>query len=406
MAGHIHDRWTRPGAGGRRVRTDRWGRGKRWLARWVDPDGKERSKACDTKDEAAALLAQVSVDIGSGAYVSPTAGRETFNEYAERWRAQQLHHRPATATQAESRLRVHVYPDLGPRPMASIRRSDVQALMTKLATSLAPATVEVIYGYVATIFRAAMEDRVIATTPCVRISLPELQQAKVIPMTLAQVEAVRAAVPPRWRAMVDLAAASGLRSGELRGLTVDRLSPALHIRGVVPAAGVVVRVDRQLASVGAGGRPVFGPPKTPAADRSVRLGASTAQALVTHLQEFGVGLDGLVFSSPRGGGLSRSRAGEAWRAGIASVEGLRERSGWHDLRHFNASLLIREGLSVRAVADRLGHEDPAETLRTYSHLWPDDEERAVAAVESVLRDLGRTTDGPGEETPRSEAEGP
>lgn len=61
------------------------------------------------------------------------------------------------------------------------------------------------------------------------------------------------------------------------------------------------------------------------------------------------------------------------------------RSGWHDLRHFNASLLISDGLSVRAVADRLGHEDPAETLRTYSHLWPGDEDRAVAAIEIALK---------------------
>jgi integrase len=37
------------------------------------------------------------------------------------------------------------------------------------------------------------------------------------------------------------------------------------------------------------------------------------------------------------------------------------------------------------VADRLGHEDVAETLRTYSHLWVDDEERALAATEQALR---------------------
>jgi integrase len=57
------------------------------------------------------------------------------------------------------------------------------------------------------------------------------------------------------------------------------------------------------------------------------------------------------------------------------------------MRHYSASLLIADGLSVRAVADRLGHEDPAETLRTYAHLWPGDENRAVAATERALRDV-------------------
>ena len=31
-----------------------------------------------------------------------------------------------------------------------------------------------------------------------------------------------------------------------------------------------------------------------------------------------------------------------------------------------------------AVADRLGHQDSTETLRTYAHLWDDDEDRALA----------------------------
>ena len=75
------------------------------------------------------------------------------------------------------------------------------------------------------------------------------------------------------------------------------------------------------------------------------------------------------------------------------VPGLPARGGWHLLRHYNASVLIAAGLSVRAVADRLGHEDPAITLRTYSHLWPTDTTRAVAAVEAELGEVFRGSDG-------------
>ena len=50
----------------------------------------------------------------------------------------------------------------------------------------------------------------------------------------------------------------------------------------------------------------------------------------------------------------------------------------HDLRHLPASLLVREGLDVRTVADRIGHSDPAFTLRVYSHMF--EEQRAAAAV--------------------------
>lgn len=56
----------------------------------------------------------------------------------------------------------------------------------------------------------------------------------------------------------------------------------------------------------------------------------------------------------------------------------------HSLRHFYASLLIRHGESVKVVQSRLGHATAAETLDTYSHLWPDSEDQTRAAVDLVL----------------------
>ncbi|WP_245692162.1 tyrosine-type recombinase/integrase [Geodermatophilus telluris] len=58
---------------------------------------------------------------------------------------------------------------------------------------------------------------------------------------------------------------------------------------------------------------------------------------------------------------------------------------FQSLRHFHASLLIRHGESVKTVQARLGHASAAETLDTYSHLWPDSDDRTRAAVDSVMR---------------------
>jgi hypothetical protein len=63
---------------------------------------------------------------------------------------------------------------------------------------------------------------------------------------------------------------------------------------------------------------------------------------------------------------------------------------FHDLRHYYASLLIRHGESVKVVQKRLGHKSAVETLDTYSHLWPDSEDRTREAVDEVL---GRVTGG-------------
>jgi integrase len=49
-----------------------------------------------------------------------------------------------------------------------------------------------------------------------------------------------------------------------------------------------------------------------------------------------------------------------------------------------ASLLIAHGESVKTVQDRLGHASATETLNTYSHLWPDSEDRTRDAVDEAL----------------------
>ena len=59
-------------------------------------------------------------------------------------------------------------------------------------------------------------------------------------------------------------------------------------------------------------------------------------------------------------------------------------TGFHELRHYYASLLIRHGESVKVVQARLGHASAAETLDSYSHLWPDSDDCTRTAIDSVL----------------------
>jgi len=65
------------------------------------------------------------------------AGGTLFRDYAESWRAAQVH-RASTAAQAETYLRLHAYPTLGRRPLGAIRRSEVQAWVKSLSIKLAP----------------------------------------------------------------------------------------------------------------------------------------------------------------------------------------------------------------------------------------------------------------------------
>jgi integrase len=59
--------------------------------------------------------------------------------------------------------------------------------------------------------------------------------------------------------------------------------------------------------------------------------------------------------------------------------------GFHALRHFYASALLDAGESIRALAEYLGHADPAFTLRVYTHLMPSSSERTRRAIDEVFR---------------------
>lgn len=55
----------------------------------------------------------------------------------------------------------------------------------------------------------------------------------------------------------------------------------------------------------------------------------------------------------------------------------------HDLRHSHASLLISQGSSIVGVAKRLGHANTQQTLNTYAHLMPQDEEQIINNLEKL-----------------------
>lgn len=54
----------------------------------------------------------------------------------------------------------------------------------------------------------------------------------------------------------------------------------------------------------------------------------------------------------------------------------------HDFRHSHASLLLSQGVSVVAVAKRLGHSNIEQTLNTYAHLMPQEDEILIEVLQN------------------------
>ncbi len=353
-----------------------------WRARYRDGDGKEWSKHFARKVDAEVWVAGQVTDVARGVHIDPRAGKVTFGAYALAWAAGQVH-RSSTRQAVESRLRLHVLPQLGARPIGAIRKSEVQAWVKGRSDFLAASTTRVAYSYVSAIFRAAVEDRLIPSSPCGRVQLPRRDRRRVEPLPVEVVQALADVIAPRYRAVVVLAAGTGLRQGECFGLTLDRVD---FLRRTL-------LVDRQMVTLG-GRATALGPPKTAASVRTVPLPQVVADELAAHLAGYPAGEDGLLFTNALGRPINRGSFARVWlpaarRAGLPAGE------SFHSLRHFYASLLIRHGESVKVIQARLGHASAAETLDTYSHLWPDSEDRTRQAVDAVLgapADLLRTSE--------------
>jgi integrase len=344
-----------------------------WLARWRDPDGRSRKRSFPRRVDADRFMTKIAADLLHGDYVDPN-DPTTVKEYAESWRLAQVH-RATTQAHVETNLRRHVYPYFGNRRLASIRPSEVQAWVSRLNGQLSPSTVQVIHGILAAIYKAAIRDRRVSNSPCESSKLPRKQPREIVPLETATIDAIRAAIPQRYRALVTLAAGTGMRQGECFGITVDRID---FLRRTV-------RVDRQLVLLPR--KPAFlAPPKTSASHRTIPLPQIVISALSEHIRLYPITHpDGLVFTDDDGEALRRTAFSRGiWRPTIRKVPTAPATTGMHDLRHYYASLLIRHGESVKTVQRRLGHATAAETLDTYSHLWPDSDDRTREAVDAVL----------------------
>src|SRR3954454_15962851 len=102
-----------------------------YRARWRTPEGASRSKTYPLKRQADAQVKKMEGDKLGGSYVDPSAGKVTFQSYAEQWLAAQTFDL-ATREAVASRFRLHVFPVLGRRALNQIKPSTVQAWLRGL----------------------------------------------------------------------------------------------------------------------------------------------------------------------------------------------------------------------------------------------------------------------------------
>ena len=243
---------------------------------------------------------------------------------------------------------------------------------------LEPSTIRTRFANVRTVVRAAVRDRFLARDVTDRIRVPRQRKAEAamrIPST-ADVGAVMRACTDldEWMAaLIAVCAFAGLRRGEACALRV----------GDVDFLRRELRVERQVQWTDDGRMEVRGPKY--GSERTVFIPDELVRLLAEYVRVHRPGDDPARYLFP--GYLDPSapahaaRVNRAWR-GARAQAGITHRL--HDLRHYFASGLIAAGCDVVTVQRALGHASAAETLTTYSHLWPDASDRTRNAAGAML----------------------
>jgi integrase len=365
----------------------RHGTGKRWLARWVDHDGNERSKAFERKAEAQRQIVDVTSALTAGSYADPRRGAATFATVAEPWFDSKSGLKPKTRASYRSLLDIVVLPRWDDTRLRDITHADVQAWVHTLATDpaarqrkasnrpnngdlqgLSAARVVHAYQVVDQVLRYAVRARYISMNPADDVQLPRKSTTEKAALTHDQVRQL-ANASGELSTMVYVLAYGGLRYGEIAALRV----------GDVDASRRRLKVSRSVTAV-AGMGMVEGTTKT----HQTRM----VPLPVFVMDEVGAQVKGrspaeLVFPYHDGSWIPRDwfalRLDKACAAvGLTGVTP-------HTLRHTAGSLALASGASVVTVQKLLGHQSPITTMNVYSHMLPDDFDNLAAAMDSAAR---------------------
>ncbi len=341
----------------------------------IKVDGRVVRRRFPTQRQAADEYARLRTAATQGTFIAPADAKVTFAAYSTGWFAG-LAVRPSTLANYESHYRKHLEPAFGPQRLDRITRQQVLAFLNTLRDKgLAPATVRGIYNQLRTILRSAVHDRVLTASPCYKINLPKPPPKKLAFLTLEQVDRLLSSATARDYAVLATAVGTGLRQGELLGLTADAVDLD---RGELT-------VERQMMTPPTAGRPhLTSSLKTPAAHRVVPLPTFVIDALRRHLARYGTGEDGLLFPNPQGSGWRRGSFNDSvWKPALRRA-GLPSGFGMHACRHTYASLLIADTPNALVVMARLGHASITETMDTYGHLFPQSHAETTATLDRAF----------------------
>jgi integrase len=358
----------------------------------TDPDGgrKRKTRRFAGKKEAEKWLTDTLRAVDTGSYCDP--GKVTVAEYLRRWlETHKVNLAPSTYRGYAVAVDKHIVPALGASPLQKLTPMMIQEYYAKdlesgradnkktVGCGLSPTTVAMHHRILRKALADAVRWQMIARNPADAVTAPKKAKKEIIIPTEQEVKKLLEALEGHYLYMaVFLAVYTGMRQGEVLGLKWAD----------VDLDSGVIRVRQKLYQRKKG-EALYNEPKAKSR-RSIDIGAKVAAALKRHQKEqkkwrLAAGEiwqdTGLVCTLQNGVQIHPPTAGSRIRdiAGQLGVD-----ASFHDLRHFHASLLLKQGVHPKIVSERLGHSQISLTMDTYSHLLPGVQRQAADILDEAL----------------------
>lgn len=311
-----------------------------------------------------------------------------FEAFAESWLERQVRYRASTLAGYRMMLR-RMCPIIGGVRLRDIKPITLENLAKQMRTwqhrgqPVSENTVQKYMNTVSAVLQDATRNDIIPRNPARRVQLPVVEQKQQFIPSKSEMFSLLCAFKQQsliFRVFFILAVLTGCRRGELAALRWGDIQ------------GNFIRVARS-RSVVTGLGVVEGTTKN-GKTRFVPLHPHVRNMLLNDILPFyddetnPITPDDYVFARHDRKPIHPDTFSKRFKALVKEFD-LDDRWHLHTLRHFNASLLLSEGISNKVVADLLGHRDTAFLEKTYGHAMP---EYLSAAATSVTEFVYEASD--------------
>lgn len=306
-----------------------------------------------------------------------------LSDYIEQW-LPKADCMPITRKGYEAVLKKHVLPLIGAKKVSQITRGVVRGVLADITGSGAgAATVGQCKAALGAAFRPLVESEQVAVNPTHGIKIRRNTQAITHVLETGEFAKINGSLQGNASLFARFLVVSGCRFGEATALTPADINFSTG----------EIYVQRRVSEVGKdrnnGHRFLVIDGTKSGKPRTFTLSKEVVSQLHQYIEDNHLGNDDLIFSKGLvlgRGSLDAHLPRDAWRLKWKSAvisSGINWQPRTHDLRHANATALLKSGVDVHEVKERLGHQSIRTTER-YLHRLRSQQSKAAEAVGDYL----------------------